>query len=64
MKRCVFVGLALDFCVRFSAEDAVAEGFEAVVIREATRAIDMGGSLEAALAAFEQKGVAVLAAPQ
>lgn len=63
LKRCVFVGLALDFCVRFSAEDAVAEGFEAVVIREATRAIDMNGSLEAALAAFEQKGIAVLAAP-
>jgi nicotinamidase/pyrazinamidase len=63
LKRCVFVGLALDFCVRFSAEDAVAEGFEAVVISEAARAIDMNGSLEAALTAFDQKGVVVLAPP-
>ena len=36
----VFVcGLAYDYCVRFTAEDAVREGFEAVVIEEATRAI-------------------------
>lgn len=61
-RRCVFVGLALDFCVRYSAEDAVAEGFEAVVIPEACRAIDLDGSAAAAFAAFEQRGVALAAA--
>ena len=55
--KSIFVGLALDFCVRFSAEDAVAEGFEAVVLTDATRAIDMDGSLSAALAALKAKGV-------
>jgi nicotinamidase/pyrazinamidase len=58
-RRCIFAGLALDFCVRFSAEDAVAEGFEAVVITEATRAIDMDGSLAAAMSALAAKGVAL-----
>ena len=57
LKRCVFVGLALDFCVRFSAEDAVAEGFEAVILTDATRAIDIDGSLAVALAALKDKGV-------
>lgn len=56
-RRCVFVGLALDFCVRFSAEDAVAQGFEAVVLTDATRAIDMDGSLAEALSTMKTAGV-------
>ena len=55
-------GLALDFCVRYSAEDAIAEGFEAVVIPQASRAIDLDGSAAAAMASFAALGVA-LAAP-
>ncbi len=51
------VGLATDFCVRFSAVDARALGFETVVIEEACRAIDMAGSLEAARADMVAKGV-------
>ncbi|MBN9465426.1 bifunctional nicotinamidase/pyrazinamidase [Brevundimonas sp.] len=39
VKRVFLVGLALDYCVRFTAEDAVREGFEAVVITDASRAI-------------------------
>jgi nicotinamidase/pyrazinamidase len=43
----VFVaGLAFDFCVRSSAEDAKQHGFEPVVIEDACRAIDIHGSLE------------------
>lgn len=57
--RCVFVGLALDFCVRYSAEDARRLGFEAVVVEDATRAIDMNGSLEQARAAFASHGVSL-----
>jgi nicotinamidase/pyrazinamidase len=40
-----FVGLATDFCVAWSALDARRAGFEAVVIEDATRGIDAGGSL-------------------
>lgn len=61
VKRCVFVGLAYDFCVAWSALDARAEGFEAVVMRELTRAIAMplahGTSVDAAEARFAAAGV-------
>ncbi|MFN3837019.1 MAG: bifunctional nicotinamidase/pyrazinamidase [Brevundimonas sp.] len=39
VTRVFLAGLALDYCVRFTAEDAVREGFEAVVISDASRAI-------------------------
>ena len=39
VERVFICGLAYDYCVRFTAEDAVREGFAAVVIEEATRAI-------------------------
>ena len=45
-------GLATDFCVVWSALDAKAAGFEAVVVEDACRAIDTGGSLVAARAAM------------
>lgn len=39
VTRIFLAGLAFDYCVRFTAEDAVREGFEAVVISDASRAI-------------------------
>lgn len=41
VKRCVFVGLAFDFCVAWSALDAVRLGFAAAVVQPLTRAIAM-----------------------
>lgn len=46
-------GLATDFCVVWSALDAKAAGFEAIVVEDACRAIDTGGSLAAARAAMQ-----------
>lgn len=43
--RLFLAGLALDFCVRYTAEDASREGFAVVVVEDACRAIDVGGSL-------------------
>ena len=40
------VGLATDFCVGYSALDAVRLGFSVTVLEGACRAIDMNGSLE------------------
>ena len=60
LGRVVCVGLATDYCVRYSAEDAVRLGFEAVLIEEACRAIDLGGSLEAAMTALRAAGVTIL----
>jgi nicotinamidase/pyrazinamidase len=45
LTRVFIAGLAFDFCVRFSAEDATRLGFEAVIVEDATRAIDSDGSL-------------------
>jgi nicotinamidase/pyrazinamidase len=43
----IFVGLATDYCVAYSALDAMRAGFSATVRLDACRAIDLGGSLEA-----------------
>lgn len=52
-----FVGLAHDFCVGWSAIDAAKLGFTATVIENATRAIDLDGSLERARADMRAAGV-------
>ncbi|OLS59659.1 bifunctional nicotinamidase/pyrazinamidase [Pseudomonas putida] len=51
------VGLALDFCVTWTALDARREGFTTYVVLDACRAIDSNGSLELAMAELEQAGV-------
>jgi nicotinamidase/pyrazinamidase len=51
------VGLATDFCVHFSAVDAAKLGFNVSVHLEACRAIDLDGSLAAALNAMQAAGV-------
>jgi nicotinamidase/pyrazinamidase len=59
VKRVTLAGLALDFCVFYSAMDAQALGYEVVVETEACRAIDLDGSLEAALIAMKNAGIRV-----
>lgn len=41
VERCVFVGLALDYCVKYSALDARREGFAAEVVLAGTRAVNL-----------------------
>jgi nicotinamidase/pyrazinamidase len=54
----VFVcGLATDFCVAWTAEDARRAGFRAVVVEDACRAIDLDGSLAAAWKRLARAGV-------
>jgi nicotinamidase/pyrazinamidase len=50
-------GLATDFCVAWSAVDARKFGFTAYVIEDATRAIDLNGSLAAAWKQMTDAGV-------
>lgn len=57
----VFVcGLATDFCVAWTAQDASAAGFKTYLIEDASRAIDAGGSLAAAMAGLKTAGVGVI----
>lgn len=51
------VGLALDFCVNFSVVDAANLGFDVTVRRDLCRAIDLDGSLAAALEGMQKAGV-------
>src|SRR5262249_11008563 len=62
IKRLFLAGLALDFCVRYSAEDAVREGFAVTVIEDACRSIDVQGSMAASRASFAIHGVVCIAA--
>ena len=50
-------GLALDFCVYFSAIDGVNLDLKVNVIKDACRAIDLDGSLEMAINDMKNKGV-------
>jgi nicotinamidase/pyrazinamidase len=57
LRRLFIAGLAFDFCVRYSTEDAHREGFEVMVIEEACRGIDVGGSVAATREALGALGV-------
>ena len=54
------VGLAFDYCVRYSAEDAKALGFDVTVVKAATRAIDLGGTADATRKSFAERGIALV----
>ena len=56
-ERVTICGLATDFCVFFSAIDAVGAGFDVAVDLEASRAIDLDGSLARALRAMGEAGI-------
>ena len=57
IKRVYLAGLATDFCVAWSALDARKAGFEATVIDDACRGIDLNGSLKKAWADMTRAGV-------
>jgi nicotinamidase/pyrazinamidase len=57
-----FAGLATDFCVAWSALDARKQGFEAAVIEDACRGIDVDGSVKATRESLASLGVTVVRA--
>jgi nicotinamidase/pyrazinamidase len=60
LTRVFIAGLAYDYCVGYSALDARRLGLPAVVIRDACRAIDLNGSVEAIEKQFAESGVTVI----
>jgi len=62
LGRVFLAGLAFDFCVRFSAEDAHRCGFAVVVIEDACRGIDLDGSVAATQRRLAEIGATVIAA--
>jgi nicotinamidase/pyrazinamidase len=60
IERVVVVGLATDYCVKETALDAVRRGFQATVVREAIRAVDLQpGDGERAVEELRQAGARV-----
>jgi nicotinamidase/pyrazinamidase len=59
--RLFLAGLALDFCVRYSAEDARREGFTVFVVEDGCRGIELAGSMAAARDSFADLGIPCLA---
>ncbi|NVK16365.1 MAG: bifunctional nicotinamidase/pyrazinamidase [Rhodobacteraceae bacterium] len=57
MTHLTLAGLATDFCVAFTALDAARLGFGVTVQLSACCAIDLNGSLQAALTQMEEAGV-------
>jgi nicotinamidase/pyrazinamidase len=58
--RVFLAGLAYDFCVRYSSEDAHREGFDVVVVEDACRGIDVDGSMLATRRLFSDLGISCL----
>lgn len=54
------VGLATDFCVAYSALDAVKQGFATTVRLDACRAIDLSGSLDMMIGKMRDAGVTLI----
>ncbi|HVL55368.1 MAG TPA: bifunctional nicotinamidase/pyrazinamidase [Burkholderiaceae bacterium] len=60
LRRVFLAGLATDYCVAYSALDARRLGFDAVVLHDACRAIDLHGSLDRALRQMAAADVALI----
>ncbi|MCO6383686.1 bifunctional nicotinamidase/pyrazinamidase [Oceanicola sp. 502str15] len=59
IEKLTMVGLATDYCVNFSAVDAAKLGFTVTVRTDLCRAIDLDGSLKAAMEGMRGAGVLV-----
>ena len=60
----VIAGLATDFCVKWSVEDARENGFKVTVIEDGVRGIDMNGSLDAAWRSMREAGAHIVTADE
>ena len=57
IEKISLVGLATDFCVNYSAQDAANLGYKVSVLEKMCRAIDLNGSLAAAKSEMQDCGV-------
>ena len=65
VKRVFVAGLATDYCVLYSSRDALAAGFQVVVIEDACRGVDVPpGNIKKALGEMRELGIRILSADQ
>jgi nicotinamidase/pyrazinamidase len=58
-RRLSLAGLATDYCVAYSALDAIRLGFAVIVLEDACRAIDLEGSLARAMTEMRRAGIVI-----
>jgi nicotinamidase/pyrazinamidase len=59
IKKLYTVGLATDFCVKWSVLDGIDEGFSMHIVEDAVKGIDLNGSLDEAWDEMKKKGVKI-----
>jgi nicotinamidase/pyrazinamidase len=59
VKELYTVGLATDFCVKWSVLDGIDEGFSMHIVEDAVKGIDLDGSLDEAWDEMKKKGVKI-----
>ncbi len=60
IRRVFIAGLTTDYCVRFTALDALANGFKVVVLVDAIRGVDVNpGDSEAAIEEMRKAGAKI-----
>jgi nicotinamidase/pyrazinamidase len=62
--RVFLAGLAYDYCVGYSALDARRLGFDAVIVRDACRAIDLKGSVARIESEFAAAGITLISSSE
>jgi len=62
LMRIFLAGLAFDFCVRYSAEDAHRDGFAVFVVEDACRGIDVDGSMAVTRRQLTELGIFCISA--
>jgi nicotinamidase/pyrazinamidase len=60
VTRVVVVGLAYDFCVKYTALDAKKLGYDVYVIRDCCRGVNMPGTMDSAEKELAAAGVRVV----
>jgi nicotinamidase/pyrazinamidase len=60
LRKLMLAGLAYDFCVLYSALDARRLGYDVTVVTGGCRAIDLGGSADAATKTMQDAGVSLV----
>jgi len=61
VQKVYLTGLATDYCVKFTAKDALMLGYETHIIRDATRGVNLNaGDVEKALAEMEKEGIKIV----
>jgi nicotinamidase/pyrazinamidase len=64
-ERLVIAGLATDYCVKFTALDAVELGFETALVLDACRGVELNeGDIDRALTEMRRAGVRLITSEQ